>query len=98
MASPLRNKTLSTKELRASLASVVERVQRGEKITLVHRSRPVLQLVPLEDPAEGGPLEADPLYEAGALGSSSDGLTASDHDAVVYGSTSKSRRGRSRSR
>ncbi len=98
MGSPLRNKTLSTKELRASLASVVKRVQRGERITLLHRSRPVLQLVPLEGVPDTSPLESDPLYGAGPLGRSTDGLSSDDHDAVLYGSAASPRLGGSKRR
>jgi hypothetical protein len=42
--------------------------------------------VPEEFP---GALEEDPLYRADALGRSSDGLTAADHDALLYGSRRK---------
>jgi hypothetical protein len=52
----------------------------------VYRSRAVCRLVPCEGAAErlGAP-EEDALYQAGPVGRSTDGLTASDHDAVLYG-------------
>lgn len=79
--------TINTKELRGSLPSVVKRVQRGERITVIYRSRPAFQIVPVEETgAPGGPLDADPLYRAEAVGRSRDGRSAAEHDAVLYGS------------
>ena len=50
------------------------------------RSRPAFQIVPPTDrPGSLPPLESDPIYRAGALGQSKDGLRASDHDRVLYG-------------
>jgi hypothetical protein len=41
--------------------------------------------VPVEgDEQVPGELEDDPLYRAGALGASTDGKSAADHDAVLY--------------
>ena len=78
---------ISTKELRASLPKVVRRVRRGERITVLYRSRPAFQIVPVDDPgAPGTPLEADSLYRAGPVGRSRDGRRAAEHDAVLYGS------------
>jgi prevent-host-death family protein len=80
----MRN-TVSLRELRADLKRVLRRVEQGARITVVYRSRPVCQLVPLgtaDAPSED--LEADPLYRAGAVGSSADGKTARDHDELLY--------------
>lgn len=87
-------KHLSAKELRASLPNVVARVQSGERLTLVYRSRPVLQLVPLGvSDAPLPPLEEDPLYQMAAVGRGpDDGLDSRDHDHVVYGTPLKPRR------
>jgi prevent-host-death family protein len=80
-------KAINTKELRASLPSLVQRVRRGERITVLYRSRPAFQIVPVDDAgAAATPLAADPLYRAGPLGRSHDGRQAADHDAVLYGS------------
>ena len=50
------------------------------------RSRPVCRLVPLEDTGmKHGPLREDSLYGAAAVGRSSDGKTAADHDEFLYG-------------
>jgi antitoxin (DNA-binding transcriptional repressor) of toxin-antitoxin stability system len=80
------NTTINAKQLRASLPRLVERVRRGARYTVLYRSRPAFQIVPVDGPA--GPadaLEDDPLYGAGAVGRSRDGRSAADHDAVLYG-------------
>ena len=77
---------INAKELRASLPKLVERVRRGARFTVLYRSRPAFRIVPIED-VEGAalPLEQDPLYRARAVGRSTDGRTAADHDSVLYG-------------
>ncbi len=83
------DKVLNAKELRAALPSVVERVRHGEKFTILYRSRPAFRVVPVEagSPSAGADedLADEPLYRAGALGRSRDGLGSADHDAVLYG-------------
>jgi prevent-host-death family protein len=78
---------INAKTLRTDLAAILERVRKGERFTVIYRSRPVCRLVPVDvsEEIQGTP-EEDPLYRAGALGRSSDGLTAADHDASLYGS------------
>jgi len=79
-------KTINTKELRSSLPKIVEGVKRGENYTVLYRSRPAFRIVPInEHDRVLIPLAKDPLYHAGPLGESSDGLTAIDHDAILYG-------------
>lgn len=80
------NVPINAKRLRASLPEVVERVRRGTRFTVIYRSRPAFQIVPVNE-AEQAPvaLTNDPLYRAPAVGRSSDGRTAADHDAVLYG-------------
>jgi prevent-host-death family protein len=76
---------INAKELRASLPSVVKRVRGGERITVIYRSRPAFQIVPLESlGVADSPLEADPLFRAEAVGRSHDGRSAAEHDAVLY--------------
>jgi prevent-host-death family protein len=77
---------INAKTLRAQLAAILERVRKGERITVVYRSHAVCRLVPVEGAEQtlGLPVE-DSLYGAGAVGCSSDGLSASEHDAVLYG-------------
>jgi prevent-host-death family protein len=78
---------INAKELRASLPSVVRRVRAGERITVTYRSRPAFRIVPVEDVGTpDGPLSEDPLYGAEAVGRSRDGRSASEHDAILYGS------------
>lgn len=80
------NITISAKQLRASLPKVVESVRRGARFTVLYRNRRAFQIVPIEDAdASRGGLQGDPLYRAKALGRSSDGKTASNHGATLYG-------------
>jgi len=76
---------INAKQLRASLPDVVERVRKGARFTVIYRSRPAFQIVPLGEVEESTvPLEEDPLYEAGPVGASRDGGSAADHDKVLY--------------
>lgn len=80
------NVQINAKQLRASLPKLVERVRRGARFTVLYRSRPAFQIIPVDEPDTApGPLEADSLYGAPAVGSSKDGRTAAEHDAVLYG-------------
>ncbi len=80
--------TINTKELRASLQKIVKDVKRGKHFTVLYRSRPAFRIVPLDDADRVAyPLEKDPLYHAGAVGESKDGLSAADHDAILYGTS-----------
>ena len=76
---------INAKRLRASLPEVVQRVRKGARFTVIYRSRPAFQIVPVDE-AElpAGDLADEPLYRAAALGRSTDGLAAADHDAVLY--------------
>ena len=80
------NVTINSKQLRASLPAVVERVRRGARYTVIYRSRPAFQIVPVD---EGAPavvaLEDDPVFRAAAVGRSTDGRSAADHDSTLYG-------------
>ena len=80
-------RTISAKELRASLPEIVKRTRRGERFVVLYRNRPAFRLVPITDglAAAGSAVEDDPLFGAGAVGRSTDGLTAKDHDVVLYG-------------
>jgi antitoxin (DNA-binding transcriptional repressor) of toxin-antitoxin stability system len=80
------SKTINAKQLRASLPKIVARVRRGERFTVLYRSRPAFCLVPVdaEELAAAVPLDEDPLYRAPAVGASSDGLSSTDHDAILY--------------
>jgi prevent-host-death family protein len=79
------NTLINVKELRASLPTIVEKVRRGARYTVVYRSRPAFQLIPIEDSAmPASDLAGDPLCRAAALGRSTDGGTAGDHDRLLY--------------
>lgn len=80
------NITINAKQLRASLPKLVERVRRGARFTVLYRSRRAFQIVPIDEAdAPRGTLQADPLYRAKAVGRSTDGKAAADHDAILYG-------------
>jgi hypothetical protein len=52
---------------------------------VIYRSRPAFQIVPVDD--KGGAsmsLADDTLYRAQPVGSSDDGRTSIDHDAILY--------------
>lgn len=77
---------INAKTLRRDLARVLERARRGERFTVLYRSRPFCEIVPLGTPPTELPdLEHDPLYRAKAVGKSTDGKSAVDHDEILYG-------------
>jgi antitoxin (DNA-binding transcriptional repressor) of toxin-antitoxin stability system len=77
---------INAKTLRAELQSVIRRVQKGERFTVLYRSRPACEIVPVNGgAAPGGDLKDEPLYKAAALGRSQDRRTAADHDELLYG-------------
>ena len=79
------SKVISAKRLRDELGKVVEMVRKGQRFTVLYRSRPAFQILPVDaDGLEMGPLEQDSLYQAEAVGRSADGLTSVDHDRVLY--------------
>ena len=79
------NIPINAKRLRASLPDVVKRVRKGARFTVIYRSRPAFQIVPVNDAGDAPvPLKDDPLYGAEAVGSSADGRTSADHDAILY--------------
>ena len=79
------NVSINAKQLRGALPDVVERVRKGTRFTVIYRSRPAFQIVPInEAAAEPVALTDDPLYRARAVGRSTDGRTAGDHNATLY--------------
>lgn len=80
------NVPINAKRLRATLPEVVERVRKGTRFTVIYRSRPAFQIVPVGD--QQGDLTVtladDPLYRAQPVGASEDGRTSLDHDAILY--------------
>jgi len=76
---------INAKRLRASLPDVVERVRKGARFTVIYRSRPAFEIIPVSEAGEPAlPLGEDPLYRAGPVGRSRDGRTAADHDSLLY--------------
>jgi prevent-host-death family protein len=81
----MANTTINAKRLRQSLPEVVKRVRKGTRFTVVYRSRPAFQIVPVgDDQPDLGPLSEDPLYPAKALGRSKRRSTMNDHDKIIY--------------
>jgi antitoxin (DNA-binding transcriptional repressor) of toxin-antitoxin stability system len=64
------NVPINAKRLRATLPDVVERVRNGTRFTVIYRSRPAFQIVPVDDRA-GAPMSLadETLYHAEAVGS-----------------------------
>ena len=80
------NVPINAKRLRASLPDVVERVRKGTRFTVIYRSRPAFQIVPVAESEHlQGAVEDDSLFGAKPVGRSTDGRDAADHDALVYG-------------
>ncbi|MCE2438974.1 MAG: type II toxin-antitoxin system prevent-host-death family antitoxin [Candidatus Latescibacteria bacterium] len=76
---------INAKQLRARLKEVVSKVRDGERFTVLYRSRPAFDIVPVGSPPMGStPLESDSLYQAPAVGASESGDIAARHDEVLY--------------
>ena len=79
------NVPINAKRLRATLPDVVERVRKGTRFTVIYRSRPAFQIVPVNETGDATvSLSDDSLYRAEPVGSSRDGRTSADHDAILY--------------
>lgn len=80
------NTLINAKALRASLPEIVGKVRRGARFTVLYRSRPAFQVVPVDSqPMEVEDVENDPLYQVHPVGRSRDGGSAADHDRLLYG-------------
>ena len=80
---------INVKTLRNELTRVIERVRKGDRFTVLYRSRPAFQIVPVDvDGLDLGDLEDEPLYRAKAIGRCKDGRAASEHDDILYPKTS----------
>lgn len=76
---------INARELRAHLSEVVNRVRKGGRLTVLYRSRPAFDIVPVgETPQVRENIENDALYRAKPVGSSKDGRLAEKHDEVLY--------------
>lgn len=76
--------TIGTKQLRLELGSVIRRVSKGTRFTVMHRSRPAFDIVPVGSDTESGSWKDDSLYRAVPVGRSEKGNAASDHDRILY--------------
>jgi antitoxin (DNA-binding transcriptional repressor) of toxin-antitoxin stability system len=77
--------TINAKDLRDGLGDVLNRVRKGERFTVLYRSQPVCQLVPLADIAvETDDFKGDSLFRAEPIGYSSDDRIAAEHDDLLY--------------
>ncbi len=80
------NTLISAKQLRNSLPEVVKKVRHGARFTVLYRSKPAFQLLPVDAPMESaGDLSVEPLYRAKPVGRSADGRLGVDHDRLLYG-------------
>ena len=80
------NVPINAKRLRGSLPEVVARVRKGTRFTVIYRSRPAFQIVPVDEAVQvSTALDDEPLYRAAAVGRSRDKRTAADHDSQLYG-------------
>ena len=78
--------TISAKELRAQLRTVVEKARRGARFTVLYRSKPAFDIVPVGNPdCSSVPLDSDSLFEAPPVGASGAGDAARTHDDTLYG-------------
>jgi antitoxin (DNA-binding transcriptional repressor) of toxin-antitoxin stability system len=79
------NVSINAKHLRSTLPDVVERVRKGTRFTVIYRSRPAFQIVPVDDKGSAPTsLADDTLYRAEPVGSSDDGRASIDHDTILY--------------
>lgn len=76
--------TINIKTLRCHMGRIVDRVQRGEDFVVLYRSRPAFRIVPVKGAFTHGSGEGDSLYEAEAVGTSSDEVQAAGRDRVPY--------------
>jgi antitoxin (DNA-binding transcriptional repressor) of toxin-antitoxin stability system len=76
---------INAKQLRAELPRIVSAVRRGERFTVLYRSRPAFDIVP---PGDAGmtlhDATADSLYQAKPVGRSAKGDAAAKHDQILY--------------
>jgi antitoxin (DNA-binding transcriptional repressor) of toxin-antitoxin stability system len=76
---------INARELRAELPAIVDRVRKGSRFTVLYRSRPAFEIVPVGDAGHRKEdLSNDSFYGSGPLGSSASGNAATRHDEVLY--------------
>jgi len=76
---------IKAKRLRGLVPDVIERARQGARFIVPDRRRRASHIVLLRHATdEPIPLADDPLYQAIAVGVSSDGRCSTDHDALLY--------------
>lgn len=76
---------INARELRAHLSEVVEMAGKGARLTVLYRSRPAFDIVPVGAVSTATvELEKDSMYHAPVVGRSGDGCMAATHDEVLY--------------
>ena len=85
------NNVINARELRKSLGDILNRVQQGERFTVVYRSRLVGQIVPLTKLPESVDVADEPLYRAEPVGSSTDNLDAEGYGALSHDASAETR-------
>ena len=77
--------TINARDLRKDLARVVRLARMGQHFRVLYRSHVAFEIVPPgTEPAQTSDLLSDSLYGAAAVGASSDGFAARDHDRELY--------------
>ncbi len=77
--------TINARELRKDLARVVKQARMGQHFRVLYRSHVAFEIIPPGmESSQAGDLQSDSLYGAAAVGASSDGLAARDHDLELY--------------
>lgn len=69
-------------EFRNNAERILGKVQKGERLILTHRGKPVARLEPIVDI---GPKADDPIYSLTDLAVDSKSLTNAEMDSIVYG-------------
>jgi antitoxin (DNA-binding transcriptional repressor) of toxin-antitoxin stability system len=75
-------KKISMLDFRLHAERVIAQIQKGQRMILTRRGKPVARLEPIVDEA---PAAEDPFYSLTGLAESGASLTNSQIDAVVYG-------------
>lgn len=69
-------------DFRRDAERVLAQVQRGERLILTHRGKPVARLEPIIDEH---PDPNDPIYSLADLAQSGESLTNAEIDRILYG-------------
>jgi prevent-host-death family protein len=75
-------KQVSMLEFRRNAEGVLAKIQKGERVILTHRGKPVARLEPIT--AET-PDADDPIYSLTDMAENGGSLTNSQMDSIVYG-------------